>query len=90
MAEGNELGGFFSRHGSCDDGGVENGAFFALDVAVLEQCHDLRADVDDALSGGTAAGVFLSGDVHHAGLVVLINVAEVTHAMPKGRSWRVR
>lgn len=90
MAEGNELGGFFCRHGSCDDSGMKNGAFFALNVTVLEERHDFGADVDDALSSSTAAGFLFGRDVHHAGLVVLINVAEVTHAMPKGRSWIVR
>ena len=64
-------------------------AFFALNVTALKQGHDFGADFNNALSGGASAGAFLGGDIHHAWLIIGIDVGEFTHVRSKGRSLRV-
>ena len=69
---------------------MEDGAFFAVNIAIFEQGHELWPNVDDASGDGTSASVVFGRNVDHAGLVVLIDVGEITHAMTKGRSWQLR
>ncbi len=84
VAEGDEVGGFFCGHGAGDDGGVKDGAFFALDIAIGEQRHDIGAYFDEALGGGDAAGAVFLGDVNHSWLVVFVDVGEFGHG-----DWKV-
>ncbi len=43
MAEGNGVAGVFSGHDSSDDGGMNDGAFFCGELALLELSHDFSS-----------------------------------------------
>lgn len=77
MAKWDPLGGAFRRHGTGDDGGVEDGTFFGLDITILEQSHDRGAGEDDAFSDRFPSGWNFFRDINHRGLVVVVDMSEL-------------
>ena len=79
MAERDEVAGFLGGLDSGEDGGVEDGSLFALDVGAIEFGDDGGGEVDGGLGSGDAAGDVLPSDVDHLGLEAIIDVREVGH-----------
>ena len=76
MTKGNEVPCFLGCHGAGDDGGVEDGTFFGIDVVAGELLHNVVAEDNNALGGGGAFGYQLVADIDHSGIVGGINVRE--------------
>ena len=76
MAQGNQVAGAFGSHHAGEASGLENGAFFAGDLAVGdEHCegarqHDGRHGMGGAVGGG------LGADVDHRGLIFRVYMGE--------------
>jgi len=56
VAERDKIGSFFCCHSAGDDGGMKDRTFFALDIAIGKQRHDVDTNLDKALGGGDASG----------------------------------
>lgn len=76
VAERDQLTGFFGGHDPGDNGGLEYGAFGALQLIALQLIEEGIAQGDDAPRAGRPAAHLFSAHVDHRRLIICIEVTK--------------